>query len=279
MKYIDLHVHSNVSDGTYTPKELVNYALEKHLAAFALTDHDTVAGIEEAKEAAKNKDILLIPGIEVSAEYRGRDIHLLGYGLSYQKKEFQEKLEQFQKSREKRNEELLKKLEENGIFITMQEMKEEYGNAILTRAHFAKMMKKKGYLENYKEALQKYIGQGCPCYVPKKTITPEEATELIRLANGKIVLAHPLLYHLELRELEELVQYLKELGLEGIEAIYSLNTQIDDYHMKEMAKKYGLFITGGSDFHGSTKPDIDLGCGKGNLKIPEELLKNILVRE
>ena len=95
MKYIDLHVHSNVSDGTYTPKELVNYALEKHLAAFALTDHDTVAGIEEAKEAAKNKDILLIPGIEVSAEYRGRDIHLLGYGLSYQKKEFQEKLEQF----------------------------------------------------------------------------------------------------------------------------------------------------------------------------------------
>lgn len=276
MGYIDLHVHSTASDGTYTPSELVRYAIKKQLIAFALTDHDTIAGIEEAKKEAKEKEILIIPGIELSAEYKKRDIHILGYRLSYQNKVFQKKLEQFQDSREKRNEEMIEKLKKNGISITMQEMKQEYGRAILTRAHVAKIMLKKGYVKCYEEAFRKYIGQGCPCYIPKKTITPKEAIELIQLAGGKAVLAHPLLYHFNLTELEELVRYLKELGLEGIEAIYSMNTEIDDCNMRKLAKKYGLFITGGSDFHGAVKPNIDLGSGRGNLKIPEELLKDII---
>lgn len=273
MKRIDLHVHSNASDGTFTPRELVEYAVEKGLAAFALTDHDTVKGLYEAEEAAKEKDVELIPGIEISSEYKGGDIHILGLYIDYRKPDFSAALQEFVDARNRRNEQMAKKLSEQGFSVTMEELCAAYPDAVITRAHFAKFLKAKGYISSYDEAFAKYIGKNCPCYVPRTVIQPEDAIGLIRNAGGIAVLAHPLLYHLSMEELKHLAAYLKEAGLQGIEVFYSMNQEGDDNRVGSLAQEMGLLMTGGSDFHGSTKPHIDLGNGRGNLYIPDSLLK------
>lgn len=279
MQNIDLHVHSNASDGTNTPAELVAYALKKGLSAMALTDHDTVSGVEEALQAAKGTGLCLIPGVELSAEYCGREIHILGLCLDYHSEDFAAYLENVQKIREERNEKMAERLTAHRLPITVEEMKEEYGDAVLTRAHFAKMLKKKNYVKSYDEAFQRFLGDGRPCYIPRERITPKEAIALIHQAHGVAVLAHPLLYHLGMRELDELVKYLKEQGLDGMEAIYSMNDGREERRMKALAEKYDLLITGGSDFHGATKPHIDLGTGRGNLSIPESILDGLYARK
>lgn len=275
MKRIDLHVHSDASDGTCTPSELVNYALEKGLAAMALTDHDTVSGVKEAMAAAEGTELCLIPGVELSAEYRGRDIHILGLFLDYESKPFLSYLDEFKATRDERNIQMADRLSEHGMPVSMDEMREEYGDAVLTRAHFAKMLMKKGYVKSYDEAFERFLGDGKPCYIPRKRITPEGAIELIHQAKGLAVLAHPLLYHLGMDELRELVKQLKSQGLDGIEAIYSMNSRRDERRMKKLAGEYDLLITGGSDFHGATKPYIDLGVGRGGLFVPEEILTKL----
>lgn len=275
-KRIDLHVHSNASDGTYTPTELVEYAVKKGLAAMALTDHDTVDGVEEAKRAAEGTRLLLIPGVELSAEYRGRDIHILGLRLNEQSQQLLSYLQVFKAARDERNERMAERLTEYKMPVTVEELKEEYGDAVLTRAHFAKLLKKKGYVQSYEEAFARFLGDDKPCYVPRERITPEGAIELIHEAEGVAVLAHPLLYHMGQEELELLAARLKGCGLDGIEAIYSMNKGQDERRMKELAGKYGLFITGGSDFHGATKPHIDLGTGQGRLFVPAGLLEKVL---
>ena len=272
MKSIDLHVHSNASDGTFTPSELVRYALEKGLSAMALTDHDTVSGVEEAVQAAVGSGLLLIPGVELSAEYRGKDIHILGLFLDYKSERLQCYLEEFKTIRDERNVKMSERLTAHKLPVTIEEMKEEYGDAVLTRAHFAKMLKKKGYVRSYEEAFDRFLGDGKPCYIPRERITPEGAIALIHEAGGLAVLAHPLLYHLGMEELKKLLKLLKDCGLDGLEAIYSMNEGRDERRMKELAAEYGLFVSGGSDFHGATKPHIDLGVGRGNLSIPEVLL-------
>lgn len=275
MGQIDLHVHSNVSDGTLTPRELVLYAEEKGLLAFALTDHDTVGGIFEAEEAAKGKDLELIPGIEISSEYKGGDIHILGLYIDYRQPEFSAALQRFVDAREQRNREMAKKLSEHGFLVTMEEMTEAYPNAVITRAHFAKYMKAKGYVSSFEEAFRNYIGKNCSCYVPRTLIQPEEAIGLIRGANGVAVLAHPLLYHMTMEELEGMTANLKGLGLEGIEVFYSMNQAGDENRVGALARRLGLVMTGGSDFHGSTKPYIDLGSGRGNLYVSDSLLEGL----
>ena len=272
---IDLHVHSDVSDGTYTPTELVEYALKKGLTAMALTDHDTVDGVEEAVKAAEGTGLELIPGVELSAEYRGRDIHILGLYLDYRSEKFLAYLQEFKDTRDARNVKMAERLTAHKMPVTVEELKEEYGNAVLTRAHFAKFLKKKGFVNSYDEAFLRFLGDDKPCYVPRERITPEGAVKLIHDAGGIAVLAHPLLYHLGMDELEVLVSRLKDCGLDGIEAIYSMNRGRDERRMKELAAKYDLLITGGSDFHGATKPHIDLGTGQGNLRIPAIFLLEI----
>lgn len=275
MKKIDLHVHSNASDGTFTPSELVRYALEKELSAMALTDHDTVAGVEEAVREAENSGLLLIPGVELSVGYGRKEIHMLGLFLDYKSEKLQSYLEKFKRVRDERNVKMAERLTAHKLPVTMAELKEEYGDAVLTRAHFAKMLKKKGYVRSYEEAFERFLGDGKPCYIPRERIAPEDAVALIHEAEGLAVLAHPLLYHLGMEELRKLVEQLKTCGLDGIEAIYSMNEARDERRMKELAKEYGLFITGGSDFHGATKPHIDLGTGRGGLCVPESVLDEI----
>lgn len=275
MGYIDLHVHSTASDGTLTPKEVVKLAADSGLVAIALTDHDTVAGVEEALNVAKDENITVIPGIEISADYNGGDLHILGLNVDYKSKGFEEVVDICQNSRVERNKNIIKKMQEDGIDISEEKMFERFGESSITRAHFARFLVENGYVAHKDMAFAMYLNKGKKYYIPRKKITPELAIKIIKDAGGHPVLAHPLLYKLGKDRLMSLFDYLKKLGLEGIEGMYSLNTTSDDTFLKKVAENYGFYITGGSDFHGDNKPDIKLGVGKGNLKIPEELLGNI----
>lgn len=274
-KYIDLHVHSTCSDGTFTPEELVEYALKKGLAAFALTDHDTTDGIRRAAAAAEGSSLLVIPGIELSTEYHGSDVHILGLGIHPDNPAFRNYLQQFRRSRDLRNEKMIQKLRDYGIDISQDSMKEQFPDCVWTRAHFALYLKSRGYVKEMWDAFPRYIGDHAPCYVPREGITPAQAVRLVRSGGGHPVLAHPLLYHFSREKLEQLVSSLADEGLQGIEAIYSTNRGSDESSMKQLARRHGLAITGGSDFHGANKKDIDLGSGKGNLRIPYELWENL----
>lgn len=275
MNYIDLHTHSNYSDGTLSPTALLKLAADKKLAAVALTDHDTIKGIPEALLAAVKNDVKLIPGVEISASYKGKDIHMLGLSIDYNQEAFCDALDLAAAERTKRNEKMVKNLQKAGIPITMEDLTCEEEDAVVTRAHFAKYLYSHHYVKSVKEAFLRYLNEDGPYYVPRSYITPENAIALIRSAGGIPVLAHPLLYHLPKEELDLLVKRLKEHGLAAIEAIYSSNMGFDESDMRKLANKYELLISGGSDFHGANKPLLEIGAGKGNLKIPMELLTKL----
>lgn len=275
MRGIDLHTHSNCSDGTYSVKELMDYAHEKDLAAIALTDHDTVDGLDEASSYVKENypDMEFVPGIEFSTVEEGKDVHIVGLYIDHHNEEFKKKLGKFIDSRTVRNKKMCRKLsEEAGIPISYEELTGSFPGAVLTRAHYAKFMVDRGYAKSRNEVFDKYIGDNCPYYVEREKISPEEAISYVLEAGGVPVLAHPILYHLSDRKLDALVARLKNAGLKGIEAIYSTYSPSEERQIKELAAKYDLLISGGSDFHGANKPKIDLGIGMGKLFVPEDLL-------
>lgn len=274
-KTIDLHVHSNCSDGTMTPEELVDYALSKGLSAFALTDHDTVDGVNSALGAAFETTLEVIPGIELSAQYLKKDIHILGLGIDISNTHFQNELTRFQNSRGIRNKKMIQCLSDYGIDISLEQMAFHFPDAVWTRAHFACYLQKNGYVKNFKEAFNRYIGDDSPCFVPREKVTPFQVIHLIQECGGYASLAHPLLYHLSEEALDALVNFLVDCGIDALEAVYSTNRWLDESNLKRLARKYNLKITGGSDFHGNNKPTIDLGSGKGNLAIPYELWQNL----
>lgn len=275
MNTVDLHVHSTRSDGSYTPTELVNYAIEKGLSAFALTDHDTTAGLSEALAAAEGKDITVIPGIEFSSEYEGRDIHIVGLYIDYTSDFFKRRLEAFVNGRIIRNQEMCKRLGQHGIDITYDQLLSEFPGSVITRAHYATYLFKYGYTKSLKEAFERYIGDHAPCFVSRKKITPMRAIEIILKAGGLPILAHPMLYHMSGARLDHLVSELKEVGLAGIEAIYSTHSPSEEREIRKLAAKYDLLISGGSDFHGNAKPGLDLGTGYGKLFVPEEVQRGL----
>ncbi|MCI8374218.1 MAG: PHP domain-containing protein [Lachnospiraceae bacterium] len=275
MKYIDLHVHSTFSDGTLTPAELAVCAAEKKLAAFALTDHDTTEGIEEAEKAAAGLGVELIPGIELSAEYQGKDIHILGLGIHPEQTDFARLLKSFQESREARNEEIAERLRLKGIDVTLPLLRKTYKSQVITRAHFGRWLFETHQVESVSQAFALYIGEGCPCFVPKKLTSPDEAIKGILAAGGIPILAHPLLYHLTEQGLQTLLRVLKEQGLKGLEAIHSSNMGNDEQRLRRLAREMGLKISGGSDYHGKNKPLLQMGSGKGNLKIPYHIWEDL----
>lgn len=274
---IDLHVHSNISDGTLTPSQVIDLAVVQNLKAIALTDHDTVGGIEEAKNRAEyyqknHVDFTFIPGVELSVGYKKRDIHILGLYIDSSNQDFLALLNQMVEEREERNRKMVQNFQNDGIHITLAELKEESKDAVITRAHFAKLLVRKHYALSTKDAFTKYLNEDGKYYVNRKFITPEEAIDAILQASGIPVLAHPMLYHLPEEELVKLVERLKNHGLQGIETIYSTYSKEEEETVRKLACKYNLLITGGSDFHGEVKPDISIGTGRGNLFIPDELL-------
>lgn len=277
MSKIDLHVHSNKSDGTLRPAEVVQRATVLGLSAIALTDHDCTSGLAEAEaEAAKltaaGTPFRVVPGVEISADYQKRDIHILGLLINPENSKLQSALDAAQFSRDARNEKMVHNLQQAGIDITTEALHFDAGDTVITRAHFARFLLEHGYVKNRREAFTKYLDSTTPYYVCREYMQPKEAIHMILDAGGIPVLAHPLLYHLSSEQIHNLVSTLKKYGLCGIETFYSANNGNDEAFVRQLAARYDLVSTGGSDFHGANKPDIELGSGRGNLNLPMELL-------
>lgn len=274
---IDLHVHSSASDGSFTPGEVVELAKKANVSHFALTDHDTVDGIEAALlHAEETDDITVIPGIELSCYYGDREIHIVGLFVNHKDEAFLSELKKLKDAREARNERMVQNFVNAGIELTIDELKHGNPNSVITRAHFARVLVEKGYCKDKNEAFDKYLGIGCPFYLPKPKVTPEHVLPLITNAGGIAILAHPYSYKLSKSEVETLLDYLIPLGLSGLECYYSTYDNGQTQELRSMALSKGLLVSGGSDFHGVVKPDISIGTGRGNLRVPEKLLDSIL---
>lgn len=272
---IDLHTHSTESDGTLTPQELMQLASDIGLSAIALTDHDTVGGLSKAKPVAESLGIELVPGIELSTDYNGTEVHMLGFYIDDTNPAFLKKLQEFIDSRNLRNEKMAFLLQKEGFSITLEDLYREYPDSVITRAHFARYLVEHGYVKDRDTVFRKYLGDNCRCYVPREKITPFEAIDLIHLGGGLAFFAHPVLCHMNHDRLRFFVRDLKEAGLTGMEAVYSMSSPGDERNMKKLAQEFDLLISGGSDFHGENKPYIHLGTGKGNLRIPDSILDAI----
>lgn len=295
MKYIDLHTHSTASDGTLTPTDVVRRAIDRNLAAIALTDHDTVAGVAEAINAAQDSSLQLIPGIELSCYYkvpytegelayikeghtvkqREVEIHILGLFVDYQNKRFLAELELLRQARYNRNLKMIALFEQDHIPMSMEKLTHGNPNSVVTRAHFARVLMEEGFVATKEQAFKKYLGPGCKYYLPKPEVTPKHVLSLIHMAGGVAILAHPLIYKLGYNQVETLIKTLIPLGLNGIEAYHSSNNVYESDRLRSLAIKYNLVISGGSDFHGANKPDIELGIGRGSIKVTEHVLKQI----
>lgn len=272
---IDLHVHSTESDGTLTPQELVFAAKEAGLAAFAMTDHDTCSGIAKASRLAGELGIELIPGIELSTDYQGKEIHIVGLYIDPQNRLLTEKTVEYQECRRTRNARMVQALQQEGLTITMEALQQENPDCVITRANIARFLFEHGQIRSVKEAFDRYIGDHCKCYVGRFKVDARDAIALIHAAGGVAILAHPLLYGLGAASLQKLILELKDSGLDGLEAIYSTYSPNDEKQMKKIAAENNLLISGGSDFHGSNKPDIRLGFGRGKLYVPYSVLTAI----
>lgn len=275
MANVDLHTHSNKSDGSLSPTALIDEAKSIGLSAIALTDHDTIDGLEEAINHGNEIGVKVIPGVELSTEYMGRDVHIVGLFIDYKNQSFLDLLKKFVDSRDERNRKMCQKLTDAGMPVIYEELIEMFGESVLTRAHYARYMLSKGYIKSLPEAFERYIGDHSPYYVPREKVTPKQGVELILNAGGIPVLAHPILYKLGKDALNKLVSELKEYGLVGIEAIYSTYTNADERTIRDLAKKYNLLISGGSDYHGAAKPGLNLGTGYGKLAVPDSVLEEI----
>ena len=276
---IDLHVHSDHSDGTLSPEELVTLAVQTGLSAFALTDHDTVSGIGRAKRAAtltddRSSKLTVISGTEISAAYQKRDIHILGLFIDETNPALIQALEDAVGARDHRNERMAERFRSLGIPLTLEDLRLSNPDTVITRAHFAKYLIEHHHVKTSEEAFRRYLNYDAPCFVPREYMQPERAISLILQAGGIPVLAHPLLYKLPPAELETLIKRLKEAGLAGLEVYYSSNTGFDEQICYGLANRFDLLMTGGTDFHGANKPNLYLGTGRNhNLDIPDTLLE------
>lgn len=273
MDTIDLHTHSTFSDGTFTPLQLVKYAEEKGLKAFAITDHDTTEGIKEAKSIETNVEV--ISGVEISTRYDKKEIHIVGLYVNENDADLNKQLKYYREKRVTRNFEILEKLNSLGVDITIDDVKESCTGDVISRAHIAKALVSKGFVGSYTEAFDRYLGDNKCAYVPRETLNYEESMELITKAGGVPVLAHPLLYKMSDTNLENMMVKLRQKGLKAVEVYYSTHSNSDTQHVMAMANRVGLIYSGGSDFHGATKPKIDIGTGMGKLAVPYEILEKI----
>jgi predicted metal-dependent phosphoesterase TrpH len=272
MKRLDLHLHTTFSDGSLPPADVVKLAHNANVSALAITDHDTVDGIPEALTAGKDVGIEIIPGIEISSRWHGAEVHILGYFIDWKDSSLQERLARYRASRHARNPRIVEKLNELGIAITYAEVSALAGPASIGRPHIARVLMNKRYVTSAKEAFDRYLAEGAAAYVPRDLPDPAEAISLIRAAGGVPVLAHP--SWLDRSEgIVPLCKELKSAGLAGIEVHYSTHRPEQTSHYRNIAKQLDLLVTGGSDFHGVTKPDIEVGLGRGQLKVPETLLE------
>jgi predicted metal-dependent phosphoesterase TrpH len=267
---VDLHLHSTASDGKLSPETLVKMAAELGLKYIALTDHDSVAGIPTALEAARAfPGLTFIPGVEISTDVPEGEVHILGYFIDYADPELGKSLEKFRDSRQGRAQGIVTKLKKLGINIDWARVQELAGDGAIGRPHIARAMIEKGYVNKFEEAFEKYIGHGGPAYVERYKMAPAEAVALILSARGLPVLAHPF----TVSGPEKLVKGLKTAGLVGLEAYYKDASREDTGTMLRLAEQYGLIATGGSDYHGiSASSEVRPGGVDMPLKAAEDLI-------
>jgi predicted metal-dependent phosphoesterase TrpH len=277
---IDLHSHTNESDGTFTPLELVELAQQRGVEALAISDHDTFAGYDQALPEARSRGLDLVCGIELSTRVPGakaRTVHLLGYFLRQPPPaDFRAWLNELLAGRRDRNQRLVASLREKGVEIELAEV-ERLGRTLTGRPHFARLLIDKGYVANYEEAFRRYLGETAPTYVERYAPYVAAGIRRVLEAGGLPVLAHPI--RLGIRDLnaeESFIGELRDAGLRGIEVFHSDHRPADMQRYSGIARKYNLLVTGGSDFHGDVKPQISLGTGyQGNLNIPISVLNDL----
>jgi predicted metal-dependent phosphoesterase TrpH len=259
IKPADLHVHSTFSDGSQTPEELIKIALSAHVEVIALCDHDTTLGVREFLASAKKTGIRAIGGVEISAIWPRGSCHIVGLGVPCENPLLDSKLSAIRQGRFERNDKIALKLKEMGIDIEFDKLKRSITADSLGRNHIAVAMVEKGFVSNTQAAFDLYLAKGKPAYVQRFQLSPEEAVQTLKTVGSQPILAHPSLLKIDHDTLESLVGRLKAAGLEGIEAYTPYATSEDIAIALSIAKKYSLFVSGGSDFHGSSKPNHRLG--------------------
>ncbi len=279
---IDLHIHTTASDGTLKPVQIISRAQRLNLKAIAITDHDTVAGSQEAVNCGIPPSLGFLTGVEISAApppfYSGAgSFHLLGYSIRLEDSRLNRTLSTLQRARKERNPAIMKRLNRLGIDIDLDDVRRDAGEGQLGRPHIAHLMVKKGVVASIDEAFDRYLGAGKPAYVDKKRIECLTAIEIIRKAGGIAVLAHPgLLKFNNEDELDKLIGQLKKAGLRGVEVYYSGHSPAQTRLYAELACRHGLLMTGGSDFHGDIQPEIEMGSGLGELTVPYNLYEVLM---
>ncbi|MDP9132206.1 MAG: PHP domain-containing protein [Nitrospirota bacterium] len=272
MSRIDLHLHTTHSDGSFSTREVMAFAKQADVTALAITDHDIVAGIPEAIAIGTELGIEVIPGVEISSRQGESELHILGYFLNWTDSVLAQRLVSLRESRHTRNPKIVQRLNELGIPITYEEVRALAGTESVGRPHIARLLMEKQFVTSAKDAFDRYLANGRPAFVDRELPEPAEAVRWIREAGGVPVLAHPTWVRTSAEGLGTLLRQLKEAGLGGIEVHYSTHTPSQTAEYLNLAKQCDLLVTGGSDFHGVTKPDIEVGIGRGQLKVSEKLL-------
>ncbi len=273
--FIDLHCHTTASDGSLTPSELVREAASLGLDAIAITDHDTIDGIPEGLEAAREMNIQIVPGVEISAQVGPWTPHLLGYFIDYRSTVLRDSLAWMVDARENRNPRLLARLNELGIPVTMKQVRHQAGSDLIGRPHFARALVEIGAVTTVQEAFDSYLGSNGKAHIPKARMDAERAIRTIRESGGVAVLAHPVTLTRVGAELESVLAQLMDYGLQGLEVFYSEHTSDETNIYEALADKLGLVKTGGSDYHGAAKPDIKIGTGLGKLRVESTILSRL----
>ena len=273
---VDLHAHSTASDGSDTPGDLVDLAVVKGLTALALTDHDTQEGVPEARAATAGTDLELIPGTELSLNFDRGGMHLVALWLEPGPGPLQDRLNGLQDGRTTRNASIVDVLDNLGMPMTVDEVEEEAGAGSIGRPHIAAVMVRKGYVPDIRTAFDLWLGAGKPAYVGRPRLNPEEAIGLARESGAVPILAHPhtLGVH-RASDMAEVLTRLRAAGLVGLEAVYSAYRRHERDGYADLARRFGLIPSGGSDYHGSYKPGLDLGSGYGDLSVPASMLEEL----
>jgi hypothetical protein len=275
MRLIDLHIHTAASDGTDDPAEAAEKAAALGLAAISLTDHDTVDGVAPAMAAGERLGLEVVPGIEVSSDYRDNNVHVLGYFIDPASPALRPVLEWVRIEGQVRNEKLCAMLAADGFDIDIDRLQAAYPGAVIGRPHIAEYLVRKGYVQSVAEGFDKYLEVGRRYFLPKRRIPFARAIEIIAAAGGVPVLAHPLQYKYPLNEVEEMIDLAVSLGVKALECYYSEHTPEQQAWLLAQAERRGLGVSGGSDYHGSRKNWIAMGSGMGDMKIPLKVLTEL----
>lgn len=275
MDFIDLHIHTSASDGSDSPAEIVEKAKALGLTAIAVTDHDTLAGVEEAMARGREVNIEVIPGVELSVNYYGKNLHLLGYFTSPDNEAVANMLAASAAERSSRNERIVAMLAEAGYPITMQELSAAFPGKLLGRPHIANFLESRGCIGSVQEGFDTLLGEGQPFFIPRRSLTMGAAAAVLRDVKAVSSLAHPLKYGYTGMQWGALWQNVRCVGIAHLEAFYSGYTEEEMWELRDTAKEWDMDITGGSDYHGSDRPEVEIGFGTGDLRVPDWILEDM----